>query len=243
MSKIIFVGEKKKIYDGDFSQIGDNQVRLIFHDDIPSKKVLLSGFSLVNEHNHDIIQTNREDYVFPYRTYEDEPNKVELCNDNIPWVAPPEPEPQPEPEPYVPTLEEVKEAKVAELENIKQQLVYAGFDATLTDGTVEHFTLTMEEQIELSALQQKVKEGVPQLPWHIEDESEHCKYYKNEDMALIVEAAFAHKSWHRTYFQDLRIYIRSLDNKEAVEAVTYGMEIPEEYRAEPLKDMMAAQEA
>lgn len=241
MSKIVFSKEKKKVYNGDFFQIGENQVRLIFHDDIPSTEVLLSGFNLVNEHNG-IVQTNREAYTYLYRTYEDEPNKVELCNNNAPWVAPPEPDPMPAPEPYVPTLEEVQEAKVAEMEAIKQQLVYAGFDVTLTDGTVEHFTLTMEEQIELSALQQKVKDGVPQLPWHIEDESEHCRYYKNEDMELIVEAAFAHKSWHRTYFQDLRIYIRSLDNKEDVKAVTYGMEIPEEFRAEPLKDMMAAQE-
>lgn len=240
MSKIVFIGEKKKVYDGDFYQIGENQVRLIFHDDIPSMKILLSGFNLVNEHNG-IAQTNREAYTYLYRTYEDDPNKVELCNNNVPWIAPPEPEPQPEPEPYVPTLEEIQEAKVAEMEAVKQQLVYAGFDVTLTDGTVDHFTLTMEEQIELSALQQKVKEGVTQLPWHIEDESEHCKYYKNEDMALIVEAAFAHKSWHRTYFQDLRIYIRSLDSKEAVEAVTYGMMIPEAYRSEPLKAMMAAQ--
>ena len=241
MSKIEFKA-RKKIYNGDFSQIGKNQVRLIFHDEIPDLKILLSGFNLVNEHNG-IVQTPREDYTYLYRTYEDDPNKVELCNDNVPWVAPPEPEPIPEPEPYVPTLEEVQEMKIAEMETIKQQQIYNGFDVVLTDGTTEHFTLTIEEQIELSALQQKVKDGVPQLPWHIEDEGEHCRYYKNEDMAMIVEAAFAHKSWHRTYFQDLRIYIRSLDSKEAVKAITYGMDIPEEYRAEPLKDMMAAQKA
>lgn len=241
MSKIKFLAEKDKVYDGDFNQIGKNQVRLVFKGEIPSKKVLLSGFNLVNEHNG-IVQTPREDYKYLYRTYEDDQSKVELCHDNIPWVAPPEPEPAPEPKPYVPTLEEVREAKVVEMENIKQQQICAGFDVALTDGTTEHFTLTIEEQIELSALLQKVKDGVPQLPWHIEDEREHCRYYKNEDMALIVEAAFAHKSWHRTYFQDLRIFIRSLDSKEAVEAVTYGMEIPEEYRAEPLKDMMAAQD-
>lgn len=241
MSKIKFMEDIEKVYDGDFSQIGKNQVRLVFHDEIPNKKVLLSGFNLVNEHNG-IVQTPREDYTYLYRTYDDNPGMVELCNDNVEWIEPPAPEPVPEPEPYVPTLEEVREAKIAEMEAAKQQLIYTGFDVTLTDGTTEHFTLTIEEQIELSALQQKVKDGVPQLPWHIEDESEHCKYYKNEDMALIVDAAFAHKSWHRTYFQDLRIYIRSLTSKEAVEAVTYGIEIPEEYRSEPLQAMMAAME-
>lgn len=174
------------------------------------------------------------DYTTVYREVD---GGAQFSNDGSVYIPP---EQVPEPEPYVPTLEEVQETKVAEMEAAKQQLVQAGFDVTLADGTEEHFTLTMEEQIELSALQQKVKDGVPQLPWHIEDESEHCKFYNNEDMALIVEAAFAHKSWHRTYFQDLRIYIRSLDSKEAVEAVTYGMEIPEECRSEPLQAMMAA---
>lgn len=38
---------------------------------------------------------------------------------------------------------------------------------------------------------------------------------------------------------DLRIYIRSLESKEDVEKVTYGMDIPEAYQSEPLKAMMA----
>ena len=46
-------------------------------------------------------------------------------------------------------------------------------------------------------------------------------------------------TWHVTYFRDLRIYIRSLTEKEDVEKVTYGMDIPEAYQSEPLKAMMA----
>lgn len=61
-------------------------------------------------------------------------------------------------------------------------------------------------------------------------------------MALITTAAVEYVTWHVTYFRDLRIYIRSLQTKEEVEAVTYGMAIPEEYHSEPLKAMMAAQE-
>ena len=236
MSKIVFIGAKETIYDGDFMQIGDNQVRLIFHSDIPSAKVLLSGFNLVNEHNG-IVQTAREDYKYLYRTYEDASNKVELCNDNIPWVAPPELEP----EPYVSTLEEVQEAKVAEMFAISDQVIQSGINVTLSDETVEHFTLTEKEQARLSVLRQKVIEGEKEIPWHTSDDDEHCKYYSNSDMNLITEAALNYATWHETYVRDLRIYIRSLDSKEAVEAVTYGMEIPDAYRSEPLKAMMAAQ--
>ena len=51
MSKIVFIKEPDKVYDGQFSQIGEHQVRLIFTDNIPSDSVLLSGFNLVNEYN------------------------------------------------------------------------------------------------------------------------------------------------------------------------------------------------
>ena len=104
MSKIVFLKDKKKTYEGSFEQIGSNQVRLIFKDEKPTNKILLSGFNLINEYNG-FAQTIREDYKYIYRTYEDNELIVELCNDNIQWV---EPEPTPDPEPYEPTPEELE---------------------------------------------------------------------------------------------------------------------------------------
>lgn len=86
MSKIIFLKEPSLIYDCDFLQIGNNQVRLVFKKLKPSEEVLLSGFQIVNEYNN-YIQTRREDYIYLYRTYEDG-NIVELCNDNSTYVEP-----------------------------------------------------------------------------------------------------------------------------------------------------------
>ena len=68
MSKIVFLKDPNTIYDGSFSQIGTHQVRLIFTDTIPSEDILLSGFSLVNEHNG-TVQTKRNDYTYIYRKY------------------------------------------------------------------------------------------------------------------------------------------------------------------------------
>ena len=87
MSKIVFIKEPDKVYDGQFSQIGEHQVRLIFTDNIPSDSVLLSGFNLVNEYNG-VIQTKRPDYTYLYRKYEENQNQIELCNDGIAWVKP-----------------------------------------------------------------------------------------------------------------------------------------------------------
>ena len=104
MSKIVFLKEKEKIYEGTFEQIGSNQVRITFDNDRPSNEILLSGFNLINEFNN-FIQTAREDYKYIYRTYDDNDLVIELCNDNISWV---EPEPIPDPEPYEPTPEELE---------------------------------------------------------------------------------------------------------------------------------------
>ena len=88
-------------------------------------------------------------------------------------------------------------------------------------------------------LQTKVVEGEEQIPWHTSDQAEHCKYYSNEDMALIVDKGLNFIKYHVTYFRDLRIYIRSLESKEDVNAITYGIELPVEYQSEVLKDILA----
>ena len=84
------------------------------------------------------------------------------------------------------------------------------------------------------------KPTLQQIPWHTSDQTQHCKYYSNADMALIVFAAMQYVTYHVTYYRDLRIYIRSLDS-DSVGNVYYGMPIPAEYQSEPLKDLLAAQ--
>lgn len=176
---------------------------------------------------------NYSDYTTVYREIE---GGAQFSNDGSVYI---EPEPIPEPEPYVPTLEEVQEQKVIEINNVQQAVIAQGIDVTLTDGTTEHFTLTDHDQTSLMGLQSQVAQGAEQIPWHTSDQSEHCKFYSNADMALITTAAMSCVTWHVTYFRDLRIYIRSLQTKEEVESVVYGMDIPAEYRSEPLKAMIA----
>lgn len=139
---------------------------------------------------------------------------------------------------YIPTLEEIKETKITELNNIQQLVIQSGVNVELTDGTIEHFTLTDHDQTSLMGLQTKIVQGEEQIPWHTSDQTEHCKYYSNADMALIVEKALGFVTYHVTYFRDLRIYVRSLETKEDVKSVTYDIELPVEYQSEVLKDIL-----
>lgn len=139
---------------------------------------------------------------------------------------------------YVKTLKEIQEEKVNEMNEIQQLTIINGFSIVLSNGISEHFTLKDQDQTSIMGLQTLVAQGVENIPWHSADQSEHCKYYSNTDMAIIAEKALQFITYHVTYFRDLRIYIRSLQTKEEVQSVTYGMTIPVEYQSEVLKDFL-----
>lgn len=216
-----------ELYEVSFRIVNRNIVEI--NGDFP---IRTNGFKLSRDGK--VWNGDYSDYTTVYRKIGD---RVQFSNNGVVYVPP---ETIPEPEPYVPTLEEVQEMKVAEMQTTQQAVVNAGIDVVLEDSTVEHFTLTGDDKTYLMGLQSKVAAGEEMLPWHTSDESEHCKFYTNADMAKITSAARDFVTWHETYFHDLRIYIRALDSREAVEEVTYGMEIPEGYRSEPLQAMMAA---
>lgn len=227
MLEMKYVGEDTA-YKVTFAIISADVVQLA--GDFPVK---ISGFRLSRIGKND--NWNYTKYTTIYRQLD---GAVQFSNDGSVYVPPVIPDP---PEPKPPTLEEVQEAKVAEMNTAQQTVIAAGVDVQLTNGQTEHFTLTQYDQQSLMGLQTQVAEGAEAIPWHTSDESEHCKFYSNEDMQKIVETALAYVTYHVTYFRDLRIYIRSLADKESVQAINYGIKIPVEYQSEPLKAMLAAQ--
>lgn len=191
----------------------------------------ISGFQLLMD-NGDVFG-EYEDYTTLYRVID---GGFQLSNDESVYV---EPEPIEPEEPYEPTLQDIQEAKVIEM-NYKQQATIAeGIDVKLTDGSTEHFALTQYDQQSLMGLQSLVASGQENIPWHNSDEGEHCKFYSNADMLKIITAALQYVSYHVTYFRDLRIYIRSLQDKESIQAIEYGIEIPPEHRSDVLQVMDA----
>lgn len=143
----------------------------------------------------------------------------------------------------VETLEEIKAQKIAEMNAQQQAIIQNGVEVTLSDGTTERFTLKDQDQMSLMGLQTLAMQGVDKIPWHEANNAEHCKYYSAEDMSKITGAALSFISYQVTYFRDLRIYINSMEDKESVENVTYGMYIPVEYQSEVLADIYSAQNA
>lgn len=213
----------------------EHVVTLKFHDAVTVDK---SGFDLfLDEQGElDIGGDSYHGYNTVYKNDDTtaEYNGYQLSNDGSVY------EEQPQPTPVEPTLDELKEQKIAEMNAAQQESIQNGVEVTLSDGTIEHFTLTDHDQTSLMGLQTKVAHGETQIPWHTSDVNEPCKYYSNTDMALITETAMQAVTFEVTYFRDLRIYINSMEDSTSVKNVTYGMTIPKEYRSEVLADIYAS---
>lgn len=213
----------------------EHVVTLKFHDAVTVDK---SGFDLfLDEQGElDIGGDSYHSYNTVYRNDDTtaEYNGYQLSNDKSVYKE------QPQPTPVEPTLDELKEQKISEMNIAQQESIQNGINVTLSDGTVEHFTLTDHDQTSLIGLQAKVAQGETQIPWHTSDVNEPCKYYSNTDMGLITETAMQAVTFAVTYFRDLRIYINSMEDSTSVKNVTYGMTIPKEYRSEVLADIYAS---
>lgn len=218
--------EEETNYEIEFKKLSKNVVEIIGDFPIQTKGFTLSRLEYEDNWDYSKFTT----------IYKELDNGAQFSNDESVYV---EPEVV-KPEIIEPSLEEVQEAKVVEMNNTQQEVIQQGVDVTLTDGTVEHFTLTEHDQTSLMGLQTQVAQGLEQIPWHTSDQGEHCKYYSNADMALITQKALEYVTYHVTYFRDLRIYIRSLETKDEVNAIYYGIDIPEQYQSEVLADMYAS---
>lgn len=212
-----YLKEQEK-YPISFENISRNIVQIT--GDFPIKN---SGFMLSREGKEE-----NGDYSAYTTIYREVEGGVQFSNDGSIYV-PPVP-----PEPYIPTLEEIKTQKIAEINNVQQATIQNGIDVTLSDGTTEHFSLTDRNRMYLLALSENVKQGNDKIPWY--DADGNCRYYSSMDMYLISDAAKKFSTYHETYLHSLVKYIESLEDKESVEAVYYGMYVPTDYQSEVLID-------
>ena len=140
---------------------------------------------------------------------------------------------------YVQPLSELKTQKISEMSTTCNTTITNGFDVTLSTGT-EHFSLKTEDQLNLFGKQAQISQDVSTLSenkgYEYHQDGELCKYYSLQDMLKIIETAMAYKSYHTTYCNSLFRWIEQMTTKEDVDAVYYGIEIPEAYQSEVLKD-------
>ena len=174
--------------------------------------------------------------------YRDEGQTVYLSDDGSVYQTP-DPDTGGEilpPEPYVPTLEELQAAKKREISQACETAIYSGVDVTFTDGSVEHFSLTEHDQLNLFGKQVQLAAGAEQMEYH--SDGQPCRYYSAADMQTIITAAMQFVSYHTTYCNAINMWIAGCESTEEVQAIYYGADVPERYQSDVLKAYIATKE-
>lgn len=135
----------------------------------------------------------------------------------------------PEPDPVA----AAKENRLEELSTACNAAIVAGCDVTLSNGSTGHISLTNEDQINLTNAYASISAGAEQYPYHLDGQL--CAMYSAADVQTMAQAATGHKLYHTTYYNHLKVWVERSETVEAVEAITYGAELPED-----LADNMAS---
>ena len=132
-------------------------------------------------------------------------------------------------------IQRLKTKKENDMSNTCSDVITNGVDVKLSDGNTYHFSLTIEDQLNLITISSMIAEGQTILPYHADGEP--CVYFSAEDMTSVIETATAFKTFHTTYFNSLKTYISALETAEEIESIYYGIEIPEEYKSPVWKEI------
>ena len=113
--------------------------------------------------------------------------------------------------------------------------INSGCYVVLSSGIKKRFGCTVEDQMNLMVLKTNLSFYDDLVPYHAD--GEEFKYYSAEDIVCIFEHVERHVLFHRTYFNSLCTYIRSLNTIADLQTITYGIDIPAECRSDVFTDI------
>ena len=130
-------------------------------------------------------------------------------------------------------------AKLAEISNMRNAVIVAGVDIELGEESV-HFNLSIEDQSNINNLFRVVELGGSEFPY--QSDGGVCRVYSANEIVQIYIAAQTLITTQTTYHNELKQYVQSLDNAEAISSVEYGMTLPEPYLTEMNEKLAVAQQ-
>lgn len=123
----------------------------------------------------------------------------------------------------------LKMAKEIEISTACHEIIIAGIDVTLSDGTENRFSLEETDQINLATAYNAIQQGATGYPYHADGQL--CRIYPATDIITINKAATAHKLHHTTYCNHMMAWARRAETVEELESIVYGTELPEDLAA------------
>ena len=125
------------------------------------------------------------------------------------------------------TLEEIRTDKIKEFSFLCRQKIEEGIDIEI-NGSIQHFSYKENEDQNgiKEAFDLAVATGMS-VPLH--SDGGNCTLYTPEEMTKIYVAEKTNLTHHKTYFNQMKQYIMTLETKEEIGGLTYGDPLTGEY--------------
>lgn len=126
-------------------------------------------------------------------------------------------------------LSELKESCLYYINAMCNAHIQMGVDVKLSDNENYHFSLSLEDQQNITNAFTISTFRNSSVPYHAD--GEECRIFSQEDIKIIYETCIMYITQQTTYCNMLKQYIKSCTSKEDVIEAYYSMELPEEYKA------------
>ena len=121
------------------------------------------------------------------------------------------------------SLRDIRETKIQELSAQCHDNIIRGVQVLLSDGFYHHFSLSLEDQVNLLAIEQQIKDGAKNILYH--EAGCVARIYSYRDMKTIIDVVNAHKERHQLYFNLVKYCINNMYNREDIEKISYGDDV------------------
>lgn len=145
---------------------------------------------------------------------------------------------------FQPDFASLKRLKLSEVNQACQSIIAKGVDVPTSQGT-KHFSLSAEDQMNLTAMAMQLQAALKGeastinpakgVPYHCDGEL--CTYWRADDFAKIADTATNFVFYHTTYANHLRHYVNRITDDEELQAVCYGMDLPDDLKQSMAKLM------
>ena len=133
-------------------------------------------------------------------------------------------------------LAKAKKLMIKHLSNVCNSSITTGFSIILSDGNSYSFKLTTEDQLNLLAIENQLNFGEDCFVYHATDKP--CKVFSREDITYILKAYRKHITYHTTYFNVAKQYIKSLTDIDKVNEFIYGNDLTDFVKDRTLKNIL-----
>lgn len=137
-------------------------------------------------------------------------------------------------------METLRSEKLKEASDACEAAITSGIDVLFGDGRKEHFSLEVPDQSNIDGVFNAVVLGATAYPYHAD--GEQCKLYTAADIVTLYVAKQSYITKQTTYNNALRQWIRRENSLEVLKGISYGVELPDDLKAEVADILQQAKE-